>query len=298
MLLLAAYTQTISIRQKTPHTSIPIVTNDQTITKKPTLLKQVSASEGTEVVTATTEANPVPVRADQRVVVVPVLMYHYIQPSLGRDKLTIDLSVSPEHFAEQMKYLVTSGFTTISPQELEEGLLDKKPLPNKPIILSFDDGYRDFYLNAYPILKRDHLKATNFIPTGLVDKLWYLHTSDIKEMAGDDNITFAGHTISHAQLTSLPTERAFAEINTGKKQLEAILGRGVDFFAYPYGAFDNRVITLVEKAGYKMAFTTIYGMNQSAGSLFAEPRVRISGNDSLNAFIGKVNSYQIKREIK
>jgi peptidoglycan/xylan/chitin deacetylase (PgdA/CDA1 family) len=113
-------------------------------------------------------------------------------------------------------------------------------------------------------------------------------------MAQDQNITFAGHTINHVSLTSYQTESAFKEISEGKKQLEAMLGREVDFFAYPYGSFDSRIISLVEKAGYKLAFTTIYGINQSSATFFNEPRVRISGNDSLAAFIGKVNSRRLK----
>lgn len=255
------------------------------------VVRTVSAAEtqlvGTPSATeATRSAVP-----DQKIITVPVLMYHYIQPSVGRDQLTVSLSVTPENFEKQMNYLVSHGFTTISPLELEGSLVNKTPLPLRPILLTFDDGYRDFYLNAYPILKKYNLKATSFIATGLVDRLWYLHSEDISQLALDPNITLAGHTVNHADLTALPSGKVLEELRSGKTQLEKLVGREVSYFAYPYGSFNNQIIKLVSQAGYRLAFTTRYGTSQSSLSLLEEPRVRVSGTDSLDVFIGKINHH-------
>lgn len=268
--------------------------NKTTAVAKPTLvkaqiLKSVLAVETSPVATSSTQTTNAFV--NQHLVTVPTLMYHYIQPSAGRDALTISLSVLPQNFDGQMNYLVTHGYNSISPQDLENSLLNKTLLPERPILLTFDDGYRDFYLTAYPILKKYHLKATEFIATGLINTLWYLHSDEIKQLATDPNITFAGHTIHHVDLTALTEAKAFQEISVGKSQLEALIGRPVTFFAYPYGTFNNQVINLVSKAGYKIAFTTRYGLNQSSATLLDEPRVRISGTDSLATFISKLSGY-------
>lgn len=252
-------------------------------------MKQANAAEVREVINATGQSERKQGLPSLREAIVPVLMYHYIQPSAGRDKLTVDLSVQPEHFEEQMHYLAANSFTTISPQELENFLQYGITLPAKPIILTFDDGYRDFYTNAYPILKKYKLKATNFIPTGLVNNPSYLQTKDIKELSQDPDITLAGHTVNHVDLPMYSDEEALKELINSKNKLEEILSREVKYFAYPYGSFDGRIVALVAKAGYKLAFTTVYGSNQTSSAKLSEPRVRISGNDSLDVFISKIS---------
>ncbi len=223
-----------------------------------------------------------------RVVRVPVLMYHYIQNSDGRDGLTQDLSVSPEMIDAQLNYLVTQGFTSISPEELYLALVKNQPLPSKPIMLTFDDGYRDFYTQAYPLLKKYQIKATNFVPIGLVDRPYYLTTSQVKELGNDPLITLASHTLHHPDLPLSTRESAWDEIFQGKVRLEAVIGKKVDYFAYPFGAFNERIVNQVKESGFKMAFTTQVGRTHSETTLLVQPRVRVGGTQSLETFKEKL----------
>lgn len=218
---------------------------------------------------------------------VPILMYHYIglNPNPA-DKARDSLSVSPEKFESQMKYLKDNGYTSTTLDTLYAALKKTAMLPEKAVILTFDDGYIDFYFNAYQVLKKYGFSATVFIPTGLVGQPAYLSWSQIKEMHSSGFIVFGAHTVNHPHLPSLPPERALKEMVESKSTLQDQLSVPINFLAYPYGSTNNSTIILTKEAGFTGAVGTWPDKIQSEGTIYNMPRLRISGGISLDNFAG------------
>lgn len=217
---------------------------------------------------------------------VPILTYHYIGNNPNpNDFARNNLSVPPDKLEEQMKYLSDNGYSTISLDTLYAALKKQTTLSPKTVILSFDDGYMDFYYNAYPILRRYNIHATSFIPTGLMNQGYYLTWDQIKEMQSSGLISFQAHGVHHLSLPSLSQSALEYELRESKNVLQSQIGVPVNFMAYPYGTFDDRVIDAVKKAGYMGAAATWGSKTQSEGTIYASPRFKVSGSMSLSTFI-------------
>jgi peptidoglycan/xylan/chitin deacetylase (PgdA/CDA1 family) len=200
---------------------------------------------------------------------VTVLNYHKIADD------NIALAVSPPDFAKQMAYLAEEGYTTISPDDLLENQLNGKPLPEKPVLITFDDGYEDNYVNAYPILKQYGFKATIFVITDyLSQNSAYLTWEQAREMQAG-GMTIASHTMQHKPLTELGDAELKRELEGSKAAIEYQMGAQNVYLAYPTGAYNLKVMKQVEEAGYKGAFTIKYGGVNAASSLYALERVPI-----------------------
>lgn len=213
-------------------------------------------------------------------VVVPVLMYHHV----GRvnDPAAADLTVSAADFESEVKFFKDLGYSSVSLNQVYEALRNGTSLPNKPIVFSFDDGYVDVFENAVPILKKYEFNGIIAIPTELIGKEGYASWDQIKKAKGM-GMEFASHTENHIDLTSLKYSDAEIEkeITNSKRVLEYKTGDLVEFFVYPYGKFNQKIENLISQAGYKMAFTTAYGMALSDSQLLTEPRVRVHGQNGL-----------------
>lgn len=213
-----------------------------------------------------------------RSVNVPILTYHYIglnpKPS---DRMRDNLSVHPDVFDDQLSVLKAHGYNPITLDTLYAALKGTTTLPAKPIVLTFDDGYVDFYHNAFPILRKYGFHAVSFIPTGLMDQGYYLHWDQIKEMDSSGLISFQAHSIHHPNLMSLSSAQVDHELTKSKQVLESKLGKTVNFMAYPYGAANEFTWNAAKKAGYLGAVGTWYGTFESEGTLYDLPRVKIAG---------------------
>src|SRR4051794_35891604 len=173
---------------------------------------------------------------------VPILMYHYVRVNpVARDKEGADLSVTPQHFAQQMNLLYSSGFHTITLDDLTGAILWGENLPPNPVILTFDDGYEDLYTVAYPILEQYGFKATSFVITGRVGKGGYLTWDEMRGMEASGLVQFESHTVSHVEMTAVPLARAQRELANSKATLEKQLGMTVRYFCYPSGRYDPSV---------------------------------------------------------
>lgn len=216
---------------------------------------------------------------------VPILMYHYIgynpDPS---DKARDILATNPDKFKQQMRYLSQQGYQTVSLDTLYAALKQQTTLPAKPIILTFDDGYEDFYTNAYPILQEFNYKATVFIPTGLIEKTPYLTWPQIQLMSTQGLITFGAHTVNHYNLTAILSDESWTEISQSKEELQDRLGIPINFFSYPGGSLNNLVVSQVQKAGFIGAVGTWSSHFQSEGTIYNMPRIRINGLIDLKIF--------------
>ena len=210
---------------------------------------------------------PLPAAEDDEKVL--VLNYHMV------NRMFISLAIDPEDFDWQMKYLVDHGYHTISPEELYAFLEGKGTLPDRPVLITFDDGYVDNYTNAYPILKKYNLKATIFIVTGFVsERKGYLTWDQLREME-QHGITAQSHTVTHAPLPELSDERIREELIVSKQQAEAELGHPIEFIAYPTGVHDLHIVGIAKEAGYKGGFTVKYGNVDRSSNVYAMERVPI-----------------------
>lgn len=206
---------------------------------------------------------------------VPILMYHYIgSRDIPNDATRSALSTWPHVLEEQIKTLKKAGYTFITNSELSVILDFKITLPEKPIVLTFDDSYKDFYTNAYPILKRYNAKATIYVITGFLNHPNHLSVDELKELSKDDSIEIAAHTIHHEWLKNQESDVDELEISQGKKNLEGLINKEVVSFAYPYGAFDEQTIEAVKSSGFKSAVSTLPGIEQSSMNRFVMYRLR------------------------
>jgi peptidoglycan/xylan/chitin deacetylase (PgdA/CDA1 family) len=213
----------------------------------------------------------------------PVLMYHHVETedSAKQNKREY-LNVPPDTFKKQMEYLVAKGYNTISPTDLISYFDSGTDLPSKPILITFDDGYVDNGDLAFPILRSLNLKATIYIPTGLMENHDYLTWAKIDEMKSSGLINFGNHTWSHTNV-GVGHDKVKTEITTADTQLS---DRGLNTpktFVYPYGIDTKFGEQILSDLGYKLAFTTVSGRYQCKKQRLSLPRIRI-GNSSLSNY--------------
>jgi peptidoglycan/xylan/chitin deacetylase (PgdA/CDA1 family) len=215
---------------------------------------------------------------------VPILMYHHVQPysvasDLGQASLTVDNSM----FDQQMAYLSSSGYTTLSADQLINALRTHSGVPSKSIVLTFDDGYKDNFDYAFPIIQKYGLTANIMVPTGLMENPGWVSWNDLRTMVNSGRFFAYDHTWSHASLAGVSDEKAMSEIVTSKTQLEQNLGRPVSVFAYPYGSENQRIINLLIQNGFVGAFSTIPGWTQCDSFIMTLHRNRV-GNSQLSSY--------------
>lgn len=210
---------------------------------------------------------------------IPILMYHSINSNRGNN-----LFVAPAKFNSQIKHLHKAGYQSICFQTLENHWKLGKPLPPKPILLTFDDGYKDNYTIAYPILKKYKFKATIFVITNFVDDANHLSQKQIKEMISSGLIDIGAHTKTHPDLTTVPSKKVYQEIFGSKQILTKYTGKPVIAFAYPIGRYNYEAVKATGAARYKFAVTTKPGYANPKQGWLTLHRVRINGDLSLAAF--------------
>jgi peptidoglycan/xylan/chitin deacetylase (PgdA/CDA1 family) len=220
-------------------------------------------------------------------------MYHYISvPPPDADRYRLDLSVTPENMDAQMGWLAENGYATITLQELLYHLTLGWPLPERPVVLTFDDGYRDAFENAFPILQKYGFVGTFFIITDRVTfgEPAYATWDQIVEMhnAGMD---IQSHTRTHPDLRGLSEEQLLWQILGSREALEARMDKQVRFFCYPAGRYDANSIRALQQYGYWAAVTTEYGATHSSQDLFTLKRIRIRYTDSVESFVEKVTRH-------
>lgn len=200
-----------------------------------------------------------------------VLMYHRISDDSDEPHIT----VTTRNFERQIAYL-KRNFNIVSLDEMVDVYMHNKQLEKDTVAITFDDGYRDNYTDAYPILKKYNVPATVFIATGCIGKGDKMSKDEI-EIMQKDNITFGAHTITHKILSGLDRNDAFIEISGSKSELEEIFQKKVKYFAYPFGKrgrdFTDESIQIVKEVGYRAAFATDNGCITKESNLFALNRI-------------------------
>jgi peptidoglycan/xylan/chitin deacetylase (PgdA/CDA1 family) len=223
-------------------------------------------------------------------VTVPILMYHYVRVNPDpRDQLGFGLSVTPANFAQQMDALAAAGIQPITVADLAGAVLGQNGLPARPVVLTFDDGYADFYTNAAPILRAHGFPAAVYVITGKAGSFGYLTWEQIEDL-DHSGFTMAAHTVNHVPLDQQAPGALAHEIRHSKQSLEEHLHHPVVDFAYPYGKFNSAVEGEVRAAGFTTAASTIGGNQHSRGTLWHLYRVGVTGRDNLAAFLAKARA--------
>ncbi len=226
-----------------------------------------------------------------RTVVVPILMYHRIGREPVGPAITDALTVPTAVFAGEMRWLRGAGFHAITQRQLFEALEYGTRLPRRPVVITFDDGYRDVLWNAAPLLHRLRMPATAYVITGRLSgpDSSFLTWGELGQLEAD-GITIGSHTVHHLELTLLPRVLALDELVDSRWQLEQHLHRRVPWFAYPAGREDPVVVALARRAGYLLAVTTRPGDLQSARhplELFRYEVLDTTGVRGLAALLGR-----------
>jgi peptidoglycan/xylan/chitin deacetylase (PgdA/CDA1 family) len=221
---------------------------------------------------------------------VPILMYHYVSElPPNPDYYRRDLTVSPEKFEAQLQYLSEAGYHTITLTDLFFHLTQGVPLPEKPVVLTFDDGYRDAYDVVFPMLLDYGYTGTFFVlatPAHLESPA-YVTWAQMKEMS-DAGMDIQGHGRDHVDLRGRTYDYLVYQIRGIQEGIHYHTGRLPRFFCYPSGQYDANVIAVLKDVGYWGAVTTEWGRTHTQDKLLEMPRVRIRGADTLESFIDKL----------
>lgn len=217
---------------------------------------------------------------------VSVLMYHMIGDIQNNAAVMTEANLRL-----QMNYLRDHGYHPITMQELYDYITKGAPLPEKPVCITFDDGYLDSYTIVYPLMKEYGLPWTLFLITDDVGKPYNRMTwEQLKEMADSHTVTIANHTLSHPKLHNLATAKEKEkEIVEANEALKYHLGIDNAWLAYPYGDYDDQVVEICKKAGIKMAVTTDSGRVHVGSYPYELKRVYVGNDISLARFSERLN---------
>ena len=184
---------------------------------------------------------------------IPVLAYHRIGDTQGH------LTIRPDKFEEDLVRLREMEYETISLDMFRKFLIDSNTdMPVKPIMITFDDGYLDNFMNAYPLLRKYGMTASFYIITSLVGEEDRLAVGHIREMAAN-GMSIGSHTVSHRALGDMNPEEATNELVLSRAYLEGMLQKPVEFVAYPKGSFNGSTGPLAYSAGYCGGFSILPG---------------------------------------
>jgi peptidoglycan/xylan/chitin deacetylase (PgdA/CDA1 family) len=229
---------------------------------------------------------PTPIGGYSLTVRVPILMYHYIsEPPEDADEYRTDLSVPPDQFRQQMQYLADHGFTTIDFYDLALATTARGTLPEKPVILTFDDGYLDNYEHAFPILQEFGFEGTFFVVTEFVDfnRPGYMTWEMIKEMSAA-GMRIEPHSKTHADLSGQSRDTLIWEILGSQQTIEAHIGYTPRFFCYPGGRYDEDTIAILQELDFWGAVTTAGGKWHGHADRYEWSRLRMRYTTDLPTF--------------
>lgn len=231
---------------------------------------------------------------------IPILMYHSVSENLfGKKHPYYQINTSPLMFAKQMKWLKEAGYQTLTLAQLRTSM-DEGCVPDKTVVITFDDGYQDFYIDAFPSLRRYGFTATMFLATGRiqdsparVEGVDYMTWREVGELH-KEGIEFGSHTVSHPDLRSLGPEEIDYEVCFSKDTIEDHLGARVRTFAYPFAfpeedrSFTRFLEDLLKNYGFESAVSTVLGRAGCKDERFFLPRLPVNTWDDYALFRAKL----------
>ncbi|WP_270655077.1 polysaccharide deacetylase family protein [Streptococcus gordonii] len=220
----------------------------------------------------------------------PILMYHAIHVMDPSEAANSGLIVDPETFESHLKALKEAGYYTLSPAEAYKALTENVLPENKKVVwLTFDDSLKDFYTQAYPILQKYQMKATNNVITGFVQagREDILTLDEIKEMK-KNGMSFEDHTVNHPDLSVSSADTQNSELQDSKEYLDHNLSQTTTTVAYPSGRYSETTLQLAEKLGYKMGLTTNNGLASLSDGLLSLNRVRVNPTTTAQSLLDEI----------
>ncbi|MEN6373606.1 MAG: polysaccharide deacetylase family protein [Smithella sp.] len=232
---------------------------------------------------------------------ISILMYHSISDDREHGVHPYyKINTAPAIFADQMRFLYENNYSVIDLKSVK-GCFDKKyELNKKIVVITFDDGYHDFYTNAFPILQKYHFTATVFLPTAFIGnegiKLRgkaHLTWNQISELA-DSGISFGSHTVTHPELSNLSNKDVEYEIRQSKKAIEDNLGKAIDTFSYPFKfpdekkVFINDLRKILQKCEYHHGVSTRIGTTSKSDDIYFMKRIPVNTDDDIPLFKAKL----------
>jgi peptidoglycan/xylan/chitin deacetylase (PgdA/CDA1 family) len=227
---------------------------------------------------------------------IPILTYHQLTPR--PPERFVKYALTPRTFARQMKLLAVAGYHPIS---LDEWLTDRSVRDRLPVIISFDDGFKESIEHAIPVLRRFHFSAIFFVVAGLIGKTsaWLARERgiDVPLLGWDDakrlqheGFEIGSHTLTHPHLAELPVRSCYEELRGSRAKLEDGLGRPIRHLAYPFGSYNKLIMDLASESGYVSACTTGVGLSSVSEHQHALSRVPVVGGESLLDFAARLLS--------
>ncbi len=274
-------------------TSSPTVSPSETLVSVESITTALTVTAVSAAQVEPTSAPPLPTPAGvySWTLKVPILMYHYIsEPPRDADKYRRDLSVTPRSFEEQMAYLAENGFESVDLYDLSLAITAKRELPEKPVIITFDDGYRDNFENAFPILQDHGMKATFFIITDFIDEQreGYLSWEMVEEMAGA-GMRIESHSKTHPDLSTSERDYVIYEALGSQETIAAHIGYTPRYFCYPSGRYSEETMAILNELGYWGALTTADGSWHGYDDRFEWSRNRMRHTTTLAEFANLVS---------
>jgi peptidoglycan/xylan/chitin deacetylase (PgdA/CDA1 family) len=261
----------------------------------PPAIAQPDVAEPRPVSQATAASMPIAMPTPREVyswtLQVPILMYHYISdPPQNADKYRLDLSTSPALFREQLTFLVENGYETVDLYDLTLAIVDKSILPDKPVIITLDDGYRDNYVNAFPILQELGMTATFFVTTEFIDQNnpAYMDWAMVEEMAAA-GMRIEPHSKTHPDLTIHDRDFIVWEVLGSQETIASHIGYRPRYFAYPGGRYNDEVMQIVSELDFWGAVTTGNGNWHGFNDRFEWGRVRMRNVTSVTDMSAMIN---------
>ncbi len=231
--------------------------------------------------------------------VLPILCYHQFT---NDDRASHPLEVTASAFAAQMDYLVSNNFQVLSFADLEKILTEGRPIPDKAVVITIDDGYRSVYDVAWPVLQRFNIPATLFIYTDFIGGSKALSWQQMQVMARSGLIEIQSHGKSHTSLSRLPgdktaaaySSRVQAEIDGSDRAFRKHLGASPQYLSYPYGNSSKTASELYARAGYELAATVTRGDNTVYSDPYLLHRTMIYDSHDLSNFADFVRGFRKK----
>jgi peptidoglycan/xylan/chitin deacetylase (PgdA/CDA1 family) len=219
---------------------------------------------------------------------IPILAYHSLDPKRFPGKLAI----SPELFRKQMLFLKTQRFQVIGLEACAKGGW-KEGFWERKAAITFDDGYRDNYQVAFPVLKEFGFTAAFFVTAEDIDKEGFMTWDMLREMAAVPGIEIGSHTLTHKPLSDIPEEEAWTSLVASKKILEEKLGRQIKAISYPSGSFNEKIVEMVRGAGYAYGCAASHVHDRRfVGNPYLMRRIKISSSSNSNlAFSLRVSGF-------
>ena len=204
---------------------------------------------------------------------VVILEYHHVSDDVGEDGWAY--TVPPADFAQQLDYLQAEGYTTITMQDFMRARKGKQELPEKPVVLTFDDGYEDNYTTLLPMLEERHMTAVVYMVTNSIGRKGYLSWNQLRDMQ-KRGIEIGSHTANHQPLNRLDREKQAEEMKLSKLLMEWNGLKTIYSFSYPNGAYDEGMPELLQENEYLNAVTGDGGINTFKTNPYLLQRTNIS----------------------